>query len=61
MSDTISEEDLLIDTTKTELEKRLEKSEREKELIEDRMKNMEFQMAKILELTNHLGLEVKND
>ncbi len=61
MSDTISEEDILIDVTKTELEKRLEKSEREKELIKERMKIMEMQMAKIMELTNRLELEAKNE
>lgn len=60
MSDTITEEDLLVDTTKTELEQRLDKSEREKELIQERMRTMELQMVKIMELTNRLGLEVKN-
>jgi hypothetical protein len=58
MKDTIAEEDLLVDTTKTEIEKQLDRSEKEKELMQDRMKTMEFQLAKILELTNKLGLEV---
>lgn len=49
MKDTISEEDLLIDTTKTELEQRLTKSEKEKEIMQDRMKTMELQMVKIME------------
>ncbi len=61
MSDTISEEDLLVDTTKTELEQRLDKSEKEKEIIQERMKTMEMQMAKIMELTKQLGMEVKHD
>ena len=59
MSDTINEEDMLVDVTKTDLEKRLEKSEKEKEIIQERMKTMEMQMAKILELTKQLGMEVK--
>jgi len=54
MEDTINEEDMLIDVTKTEIEKRLEKSEREKELLQDKMQTMELQMAKIMELTNQL-------
>jgi integrase len=58
MKDTIAEEDLLIDTTKTEIEKQLEKERKEKEIMKERMQTMEFQMAKILELTNRLNLEV---
>lgn len=61
MRDTIAEEDLLIDTTKTEIEKRLEKSEKEKELMQEKMKNMELQMARIMEITNKLDSEVKNE
>jgi hypothetical protein len=48
MKDTISEEDLLIDVTKTEIEKRLERSEREKEIMKEKMLHMEEQMKKIL-------------
>lgn len=48
MKDTISEEDLLVDVTKTEIEKRLEKSENQKEMLMDRVKLMEDQMKKIL-------------
>lgn len=59
MSDTISEEDLLIDITKTEIEKRLEKSEKEKEVLLERMKNLELQMARIMELTNQGDLIIK--
>jgi integrase len=49
MRDTISEEDLLIDTTKTEIEKQLIKSENEKEIMQERMQSMEEQMRIILE------------
>lgn len=59
MRDTISEEDLLVDTTKTELEQRLSKTEKEKEILQERMKTMEIQMAKIMELTSRVDFEVK--
>ncbi|MDP1696138.1 MAG: tyrosine-type recombinase/integrase [archaeon] len=59
MSDTISEDDMLIDVTKTEIEKKLEKSEREKELMQERLKTMEIQLANIMELTNRLGMVAK--
>ena len=61
MKDTISEEDMFVDTTKTELEQRLEKTEKEKEVIQERMRNMELQLAKIMELTNRVALEVKDE
>jgi len=47
MRDTISEEDLLIDVTKTEIEKRLVKSENRSELLEVQIENMKRQMAAI--------------
>lgn len=53
MKDTIAEEDLLVDTTKTEIEKRAEKSERELELMKDKFSAMELQMQKILELVDN--------
>ena len=52
MKDTIAEEDLLMDVTKTEIEKRLEKSEKEKEIMQERLNSMELQMAKIMEVTD---------
>jgi integrase len=58
MKDTIAEEDLLIDVTKTEIEKKLEKSEKEKDLMQERLSSMELQMAKIMEFTNKLHMEV---
>jgi integrase len=54
MNDTISEEDMFTDTTKTEIEKRLEKSEKEKEIIKEEISVMREQMRKIMELTNRL-------
>jgi hypothetical protein len=55
MRDTISEEDLLVDVTKTEIEQRLLKTENEKKILEDRMKVLENQMKDIL---NGLNQEI---
>ena len=44
---TISEEDLLIDVTKTELEQRLVKSENRSELLEAQIEAMKKQLATI--------------
>ena len=55
MRDTISEEDLLIDVTKTELENRLAKSERNSELLETEVENMKQQMIKIHTYVNKLS------
>lgn len=55
MRDTISEEDMLIDTTKTEIEKNLERSEKEKALMEEKIKAMELQMATVMELVKQVG------
>lgn len=49
MKDTISEEDLLIDITKTDIEKKLEKSEREKELMKEELNSMRAEMSQVLE------------
>jgi hypothetical protein len=56
MRDTISEDDLLIDVTRTELEQRLSKTEKEKEMLKDRMKTMEIQMMRIMEMVKQLEL-----
>lgn len=49
MTDTISEDDMLVDVTRTEIEKRLEKSEREKDILQEKIKLMEEQMKKFTE------------
>lgn len=54
MRDTISEEDLLIDVTKTELEKRLTKSEHKSELLESQVESMKKQMEEIYVYVNKL-------
>ncbi len=65
MKDTIQEEDLLIDVTKTEIEKRLLKTENDKEILQERIESMEKQMREVLELMKVAGskvqiIEVKN-
>jgi len=52
MTDTIQEDDMLIDVTKTEIEKRLEKSEKRNEMLEDELKLMRDQIKQIGEVTN---------
>lgn len=59
MKDTISEDDMLVDLTKTEIEKKLENSEKRNELLQDRIKTMELQIAKIMEMTNNIDIETK--
>jgi len=56
MKDTISEEDMLVDVTKTELEKRLTKTEKEKDILKERVSNLESQISVIFELTKKLTL-----
>ncbi len=50
MRDTISEEDLLIDVTKTEIEKRLTVSENQKQILQERVDVLENQMKQMLGL-----------
>ncbi|MBU0894809.1 MAG: tyrosine-type recombinase/integrase [Nanoarchaeota archaeon] len=61
MRDTITEDDLLIDITKTEIEKRLTKSENEKTMLQDRVHLLEGQMKEILKMTNRLGENLKEE
>jgi len=59
MRDTISEEDLLVDVTKTELEKRLTKSENKSELLEAQVDVMKRQLAEIYVHVNKLHSQAK--
>jgi hypothetical protein len=61
MKDTISEEDLMIDTTKTEIEQKLEKERKEKDLMQERIDQMEDQMQKILGMVEGIVEKVKID
>jgi hypothetical protein len=52
MRDTIQEEDLLVDVTKTELEKRLTHAEHKNELLESQVTDIKRQLE---EINNHLN------
>jgi len=58
MKDTITEDDLLVDVTKTEIEKRLTKSEQEVEFLRDDNKHMKIQSNEIMELVTQMGLKI---
>ncbi len=60
MRDTIQEDDMLVDVTKTEIEKQLIKSENEKKVMEERMMAMERQMFNITKLIQRAGV-VRNE
>jgi len=49
MSDTIREEDLLVDVTKTEIEKKLLQSEKKNEILQERMDTMEKTLKELSE------------
>jgi len=59
MRDTISEEDMLVDITKTEIEQRLVKSENEKEVLKDRMQAIEEQMKVMMKMVQENVLKSK--
>ena len=52
MRDTITEEDLLVDATKTQLEREQQKLRTENDLLKERIMNMEGQMKRILQMIN---------
>ncbi|MBU0894784.1 MAG: site-specific integrase [Nanoarchaeota archaeon] len=54
MKDTITEEDLLVDVTKTEIEARLTKSENQNQLLSEELESVRKQMQQILRFTNKL-------
>ena len=56
MKDTISQDDMLMDLTKTEIEKELQKTQKENELLQEKMKTMEMQMGRIMEITKRLEI-----
>jgi len=59
MKDTISEDDMLIDITKIEIEKRLDKAEKENQLLKEDNEQMKIQIAQIAELTATLYRQMK--
>ena len=54
MKDTITQDDLLVDDAKTDIERRLEQSERSRHVLEERLQAMEDQMARILQATEKI-------
>jgi integrase len=61
MRDTISEEDMLVDITKTEIEKQLVKSENEKEILKERVDVLEKQMKVIAQLVKKGVMIVRDE
>jgi len=59
MKDTICEEDLLVDVTRTEIEKELTFTKKQNEILQERMSMMEMQMAQIAKLTNKLYAQIE--
>jgi hypothetical protein len=51
---------LLVDITKSDIEKQLAKSNKENELLNEKMKSMEIQMTKILEVVSKLKEDAMN-
>jgi len=52
---------MLVDITRTEIEKRLEKSEKEKELMKEEINSLREQMSQILEVTKQLHGQMRNN
>ena len=58
MKDTITEDDLLVDVTKTEIEQRLEKSEKHNMVLQEKIHAMDKQMEAILQMVQKIGPKV---
>ena len=52
MKDTISEEDMLVDVTRTEIEKELQKTQKQNELLQERVATLEKFMNSIMNFTD---------
>ncbi len=59
MRDTINEEDLMIDITKFELEKRIEKTEKENQMLKEDNEVMKIRIQEIAKLTAELYQQMK--
>jgi hypothetical protein len=59
MKDTISEDDLLIDVTKVEIEKRLDRAEQDNQILREDNELMKIQLAKLAEVTNRIYTQMK--
>jgi hypothetical protein len=61
MSDTIQEDDMLVDITRTEIEKELERTRKENSIMQDKMRVLEEQMSKIINITDQLHGQMLNN
>lgn len=59
MKDTIGDDDMLLETQKTEIEKELLLTKRENEILNERLRVVEMQLSKIGILTNNLYNEIE--
>jgi len=59
MKDTISEDDMLMDVTKTEIERRLDKTEREKDILNEEVNDLRNQMKLILSYVKRVNMNVE--
>lgn len=59
MRDTITEDDLLIDVTKTQIERELELTRKKNEVLEDKQKTTDLQLVQIMELVKQLESRIK--
>jgi len=59
MRDTISEDDMLVDVTKTEIEQRLMQSEKKGEILQERLDNIEKYLEKYKYVLTKIQMEVQ--
>ena len=60
MRDTINDEDMLIDVTKVELERKLDATEKKNSILQERVDKMEKQMKMIFKLMRKEVIEIEN-
>ncbi len=58
MKDTIAEEDMFVDVTKTDIEQKLIKSDKERELMKEEMADIRNEMAKIMQFVKNWDKEI---
>jgi predicted flavoprotein YhiN len=61
MKDTIQEDDMLVDITRTEIEKELERTRKENTILQEKMKVLEEQMSKIVSVADQLFGQIKRN
>jgi len=54
MKDTINEEDMLMDVTRTEIEKDLVATKKQNQILEDKQRTTDIQLSQIMELVREL-------